>query len=348
MTGIRTEDLRPRLAASLARTLGRGARLCDLKVMEDGHAGLTFGFEAQASGAAAPAGYVLKLGPAGVPRRGSTDVYRQARLLRTLHAAGQPVPDVVWASPDEDELGAPYIVMPRLAGKTFIPWEPHPAFSRAPAEVAALWRQAATALAGLHRLDWRDTLSDWEAPTSLPRELRRWHKLLDHAPDPRWRLTGQALFQVLSDRVPAEAPIGLVHGDFQPGNALFDGGRLIAIVDWDLAAIGPQGMDVGWLLMMGDVQAWAEGWQPVAPLPKSELVEVYHGAGGQALAHLDWYQAFAHFRMGAIACLNLKLHRDGRRHDPIWERFAPSVMRLFEQAQALLAACPPTSDRSPA
>ena len=93
---------------------GASARVRDVGVMEDGHAGLTFGFEVASPDGERLGRYILKLGPAGVPRRGSTDVYRQAGLLRALHGAGLPVPRIAWASPEEQPLGAPFIVMERL------------------------------------------------------------------------------------------------------------------------------------------------------------------------------------------------------------------------------------------
>jgi hypothetical protein len=34
----------------------------------------------------------------------------------------------------------------------------------------------------------------------------------------------------------------------------------------------------------------------------------------------------------------VKLNRDGRRPDLLWERFAPSISTLFARAEALLAA----------
>ena len=68
---------------------------------------------------------------------------------------------------------------------------------------------------------------------------------------------------------------------------------------------------------------------PVAPVSREDLVGAYRQAGGPALSNLDWYQALAHFRLGAIACLNVKLHRTGKRTDSLWERFASSISILF-------------------
>lgn len=330
------QDLAERLG-HLLRTQGApDAVVRDLRVMPDGHAGLTFGLTVTQAGALdGPA--VLKVGPPGVPRRGSTDIYRQARLLQALHSEGLPVPAILLAGADEDRLGGPFILMQKLPGRVFVPWEPDASFPQDAHFVRGLWLQAVRALAGIHRLDWTQVLGDWEAPYTLASELERWHSLLRHAPDPAWGEAGRRVHAALIAQPPPEAPVGLVHGDFQPGNALYEDGRLMGVIDWDLAGIGAQGADVGWLLMMVDPAAWVDGWRPVAPVARDELLAIYREAGGTAVGHLDWFQAFAQFRLGAIACLNVKLHRNGRRHDPLWERFAPAVSSLFARAQALLA-----------
>ena len=40
--------------------------------------------------------------------------------------------------------------------------------------------------------------------------------------------------------------------------------------------------------------------------------------------------------MTAITGLNVKLHRDGRRHDPIWEKFAMAAPYMVRRAFSLL------------
>lgn len=340
MTGIEIQGLVARLGPLVRENAGADAQVNDVVVMEDGHAGLTFGFEVQTpDGACVP--YVLKLAPVGVPHRGSTDVYRQAALLRALHVAGLPAPRVPWASPDDAALGTPFIIMERLPGRTFVIWEPHASFSPDPDFIRSLWLQSAQALARFHQLDWKTSLQDWETPSTLSTELARWTRLLRHAPDPEWAASGTRLAAELVAAVPPERAVGLVHGDFQPGNVLFDQGRLVGVIDWDLAGIGAQGIDVGWMLMMIDPHAWAAGWKPVAPLTRDELLAAYRNANGTALQDLEWYQAFAHFRMAAIACLNVKLHRNGRRPDALWERFAPSISMMLSRAGQLLSASRP-------
>jgi aminoglycoside phosphotransferase (APT) family kinase protein len=327
--------LRARLDKMIQAELGPGYTVRACAPMADGHAGLTWGFDF-----AGPDGVlqsvVLKMSPAGVPRSGSTDIFRQATLLRALHRAGLPVPAIRWASPDEATLGAPFIVMEKLAGRTMVIWQPHASFLDGSLDVPSLWTQTATALGALQDFRWQDELAGWESPASLDAELERWKRLLRHTEDKRSLELANGLLEALTRSVPDNPRVGLVHGDVYPGNVLFDDGRLVALIDWDLAAIAPLGIDVGWLLMMGDVDAWAAGWKPFGAPSRAALLDAYHAEGGPVADDIGWYQAFAHFRMASIAGLNLKLHRSGRRPDDIWERFAPSIPRLLERGPNLI------------
>jgi aminoglycoside phosphotransferase (APT) family kinase protein len=312
-----------------------GYRVEDMDRMADGHAGHTFGLDLRDQ-AGETSRYILKMGPPGVPRRGSADIFRQTPLLKALHSQGLPVPNICWSSADEEELGAPFIVMSRLPGRSLIIWEPDPSFLDGRLVLPELWIAGARALARLHQVRHDIVLAGWEAPTSLLAEVDRWASLVRHSEDPEWQRLLHALGDALRDAMPPDDPVGLVHGDFQPGNILFHEGRIAGIIDWDLAAIGPQGIDVGWYLMMADAECWHPSWRPVTTAPKQDVLRAYEEAGGPALRHSAWYQAFAHFRFCAIAGLNLKLHRNGKREDPMWEKFAISVPFLLGSALDIL------------
>lgn len=334
-----------RVAEGLGRfvraTCGPGSMAEGLRVMEAGHAGLTFGFDLVGPGPAQRRGLVLKLAPPGVRRSGNTDVFRQAPLLRALHGAGLAVPDVPFADPGEQWFGTPFIMMERLVGMPFFVWQPDPAFARGAAAVAPLWEQTIDAMAALHRLDWQHHLGGWEKPRTLREEIVYWDLVLNKAPQPQWIAAGRAVRDRLLATRPDGAPLGLVHGDCQPGNALFEGGRLTGLIDWELASIGSRRLDVGWMMMLADAQSWTDDWRPHCPLTPLQIAQRYAqamGETGEASAGLPWYQALAGYRLGAISCLNVHLHRSGRRRDPTWDRFAPTVPLLFGRAGALLDA----------
>src|SRR6202050_5162722 len=199
-----TASLADRLQRLMESERGARARVTNFGSMEDGHAGLTFGFDLIDSGGAPLGSYVLKTAPIGVTRRGNTDVFRQAPLMRALKQAGLPVPEVPWASPGEDLLGTPFLVMERMPGRVFLVWEPHASFSRDDARVRDLWLQAARLLARVHTVDWQRALPDWEQPQPLHEEVGRWKNVLRHAQDPHWLAAGTERGALLGARVPHE------------------------------------------------------------------------------------------------------------------------------------------------
>lgn len=317
--------------------------------MEAGHAGLTFGFDLVTPGVVAVRGLVLKLAPQGVKRSGNTDVYRQAPLLRALHASGLAVPDVPFASDTEAAFGVPFIIMERLAGEPFFVWEPVAAFDLSDGAVTALWEQTINAMIDLHRFDWKLHLLRWEAPRGLSEELGRWDAILVKSPEPTWITNGRKTYDRLLATLPKNTPVGLVHGDCQPGNALFDDTRMTGLIDWELASIGACWLDVGWMMMLADPASWCDQWRPHCPLSPDEIADRYvlgMHEPDSTRETLRWFQAFAGYRLGAIACLNLHLHRSGRRHDVIWEHFAQVVPQLFARSLELVAQEPLTSGLS--
>ena len=335
------------VARSLARFAeaahGPGSTVEGLRVMEAGHAGLTFGFDLVGPERGRRRGLVLKLAPPGVRRSGNTDVFRQAPLLRALSAAGLPVPGVPYADAGEEWFGTPFIMMERLAGLPFFVWQPDPAFDRSDAAVTPLWEQTIDATAALHRFDWQQHLPDWEAPRDLGDEIVRWDPILAKSPRADWIASGRKVRERLLATRPEGAPIGLVHGDCQPGNALFDGGRLTGVIDWELASIGSRRIDAGWMMMLADRASWPDDWRPCCPLTPQQIAARYAQAMGEVCDDLPWYQAFAGYRLGAISCLNVHLHRSGRRPDETWERFAFAIAPMFGRAAAILDGLPATA-----
>ena len=330
---MRLEEVAAHVERFVAAHYGASACVDRLQVMEAGHAGLTFGFRVvERSGTRVHARLVLKLSPPGVRRAGNTDVFRQAPLLRALHAAGLPVPDVPWAGADETWFGTPFVMMTFLPGLPFFVWQPDARFDRSPPAVAPLWEQGIDALVRLHRFDWRRHLPDWERPTALHDEVTRWDRIVAKAPDRAWLEAAQRVRQALLERMPPDPAPALVHGDFQPGNLLYEGGRMTGIIDWELASIGSPLLDVGWLMMLADPLSWQPDWRPLCPLtPRS--IALRYGAEPAAMA---WWQALAGYRLGAISCLNVHLHRSGRRPDVVWERFASAIPAMFGRAAVLL------------
>ena len=334
------DELRANLATFVARNFGGEAKMENVEPMLGGHAGLTFGFDVlggqTAAGPNDSTGYIIKLAPKGVRREGNTDVYRTAPLLNVLYEEGLPVPNVPFASPDEDEFEVPYVVMEKLKGREFFIWEPHESFDLADDKVAPLWRQVAEVLPRIHQVDWQQKLPNWEKPRELIEEISRWEPIYNKALEPSWAEAADKLRLKLLATMPSTTPRGIVHGDYQPGNALFHEGKLTGIIDWELVRIGSVLLDIGWVMFCADKNFWTDNIKPCVPILPAELADIYQQGMGQSLPDLPWFQALAAYQLGAIACLNVRLHRKKQRIDPMWEEFAQTVPRFYAEALKLL------------
>jgi aminoglycoside phosphotransferase (APT) family kinase protein len=224
---------------------------------------------------------------------------------------------VPFASEDERAFGVPYVVMDRMPGRVYFVWDPHESFVRTPEAAAPLWRQCAEALPRFHRFDWRTRLAGWQEPEPLLDQVKRWQKVYRHSPEPDWIARAERVEELLLASLPDGEPVG--------------------IVDWELSGIGAQLLDVGWLMMAADPESFVDAWHPIHPIPCDEIRAIYEQGMGRRFEAIAWFQAFAGYRLASIGCLNVKLHRTGRRVDPTWERIALGVAQMFERAREILS-----------
>ena len=328
-------EITPCLEAFVKETFGSSSSVSNVQE-SDGHAGLTFLFDV-IDHHSARRGFVIKVPPAGVKLKGNTDVMRQAPLLNALHEAGLPVPAVPHAHAESAWFDRPFIVMERLPGKVFFVWEPHRDFARSGEQALNIWRQCVEQLAALHCFDWRDKLADWEEPEALSSNLNRWRKIYQQGLEVDWITQAERVEQRLADYLPKDYAVGLFHGDFQPGNLLYEQHEFVAVIDWELAGISAPALDVGWMQMVVDRKNWIDAYRPVSPISEEEVMAIYRDRFGHSNEDYLWFQAFAGFRLASIACLNHKLHVTGKRPEPAWEMLGQCITPMLNRALELLA-----------
>ena len=283
-----------------------------------GHAGFSYGVEVGGER------YVLRVPPPGVRVAGPADVLRQGRIMRALAGSGVPVPTVADMGDDPE----PWFAVGWVDGATIRPTDDSPpAFDPPTTHAVAL--DAVRVLRRLHDAPVPDELGDPVAPRDA---VLRWDRFLERAADPELVKDGPELRQRLLDGAPDGARVGVVHGDFQWGNVMADGERVVAVVDWELARVGTVLDDLGWLCVFSDPESW-HGDRVVAGIPSpEELIEAY----GAEPAEVAWHRAFAGYAFGVIIGLNLMLHRRGKRPDPYYEVLAPSAPRMLARARGVL------------
>lgn len=246
--------------------------------------------------------WVLRRPPTGHVLASAHDVVREFRVLDLLAGSPVPVPPVLGCCTDHAVTGADFYVMEYVDG--IVAEDAASAAAIPRASRAAASRAIVDTLAAVHAVDTTTgPLAELRRPGSyLERQLRRWHRQLTAGgvgPGPLW-----AVHDLLTRRMPRERWTGITHGDFRPGNLLIGpDGTVRAVLDWELWTVGDVLADIGWL-----TAAWTSaepfGW---APDPAEGYLDIdtvlarYSGITGRTLDDLPYYQAFALWRLAAIA-----------------------------------------------
>jgi aminoglycoside phosphotransferase (APT) family kinase protein len=306
-----------------------------------GHAGQSYSFELEscAGGTSTRERLVLRLAPEGVRIAGPADVVRQARIMQSLAGTEVPVPPIKWLDNDPRWFARSYFVAGFVTGDKLTLGDRD--FD--PAEQQTSARATIEMLANLHSLPWEPRRAIWGEPFTFADEMKRLDALLDRPTlDPKVAAHAPELRDRLRSTLPHDPRIGCVHGDLQWSNCLYADGRVLAVIDWELAQIGAVLLDLGWLCLFSDHESWVPPAQNEL-LPKhvpspEELTAMYRACVSWPVTDRDarWFRAFAGYRFGVITAFNLMLHRRGKRPDPTWEDIAVSAPRLFEHGLELI------------
>jgi aminoglycoside phosphotransferase (APT) family kinase protein len=278
---------------------------------------------------------VVKVAPPGVPPTAHRDVLRQARILRALAATPVPVPELFF-----EDAGDPPDVPPLFAMSFADGISCEPLFDDVDCgpelAVAQRFRNAATTLAQLHRLEPAAVGLADEAVTGPRDEVERWCRTLETTeaiPAPGWREMAAAL----RFSAPQPMPPAIVHGDFRLGNLLADGSRIAAVIDWEIWSVGDPRVDAGWFLINCDPDTYRRPTRYAGAAPRvDELAATYRDATGREVPELEWFRALACFKSTATWSLIVKHNRRRSSPDPELEAMASVLPHLLSQAGELL------------
>jgi aminoglycoside phosphotransferase (APT) family kinase protein len=338
-----TAELAARAQAA-ARGRWPGATIDGLTRLPGGISSLTFAARLAGTGAGARR-VVIKVAPPGLEPVRNRDVLRQARVLRALHpVAGVNVPEVLC----EDDGQPPLFVMAYVPGEAYEPKWDHADAPPAPAVVATRALAAAAMLARLHGVTPAQIGLGDERALTPGEELERWAALYATAGDDL-RGDERSLAGALGAWIPEPLAPRVLHGDYRLGNMQFQGGRLAAIIDWEIWSVGDPRNDLAWLMMYCDPiaqrvdrrdpanQAAADA-MPVADVLLAEYVR----AGGTPPRDLRWFGALCRYKLGAAMAVLAKRNRRAPDPDPGLELAAQTTPAMLAHALASLTGAPAT------
>jgi aminoglycoside phosphotransferase (APT) family kinase protein len=276
------------------------------EVISGGHSNITY-FVHDAAGRVD----VLRRPPLGAASGNAHNMGREFAIITTLAGSRVPVPQAIALCTDPTVNEAPFYVMSRVPGHVI----------DNPDRVAALLpsgdvRQRASdqivdVLGDLHLIDIDAVGIGGMARRDgfIERQLKRIGEVWE-----RNKTRELPLMDELRGRLQADAPqqryTGIVHSDYRMGNVMFDEtGTLTGVLDWELWTLGDPLADLGFLL-----NNWTEPadttpqvLMQIAPTmaggfaTRAAVLARYAARTGFDLAGIDYYRAFQHWKIAAIA-----------------------------------------------
>ena len=191
---------------------------------------------------------VIRRPPVGAFLPSANDVGREYTYLAALRDTDIPVPEVLGFCDDASVIGAPFYVMRRLHG--LVPHDPGVLAHLSAHEARAAGEDFIRVLKAIHAADI-DAVGLGNAAKRtgyLERQVARWTDQWHRAKDEDDPVIDE-LSERLAAALPASGPVTIVHGDYRLGNVMFDGTRVIGVLDWEMATLGDPLADLGYTLL---------------------------------------------------------------------------------------------------
>ncbi len=185
-------------------------------------------------------------------------------------------------------------------------------------------------------------LAGWGRPDGfLERQLSRWLHQWEAAHTVE-RPTLLRVAERLRHALPPSRRTGIVHGDYKYDNVILaadDPGRIVAILDWEMSTLGDPLCDLGLLLCFWDEpgevpnphSAGATA-RPGFPT-RAEMAQRYADQSGADIGDLDWYIAFADFKLTVILDGNQARYVAGATVGSGFEQIQPFIEPLLDRAE---------------
>jgi aminoglycoside phosphotransferase (APT) family kinase protein len=290
---------------------------------------------------------VVRRPPFGPVAPTAHDMAREYRWLAAVNPFFPLAPRVCALCENPAIVGSVFYVMERHHGIVVRDEEP-PCIRNQPDVRRGVSLAVVDALADLHAIDIATSgLSHLGKPRGfVERQVRGWTE--------RWNrsrtsdvpeMEAVARWLVASLPPNPEQP-AIVHGDFKLDNLMLDPAdpcELVAVLDWEMAAVGDPLVDLGILLAY-----WVSTAPPdhrdalttVTTLPgwltPGELVERYAARSGRDLARLKFYETFALFKIAVVVQQIYFRFVNGQTGDPRFANLGDRVTYLARRAESLL------------
>ena len=283
---------------------------------------------------------VLRRPPIGAKIKTAHDMRREYRILSHLYPVYKKVPRPLLFCEDEEILGTPFYVMERVTGIILRAQKPQ-GINLSPEVMRRLSETFVENLVEIHEIDYAAAgLADLGSPQGyVKRQVEGWTKRYYNA-----RTDDVPAIERLADWLhqnqPAESErAALIHNDYKYDNLVLapeDLGRVVAVLDWEMATIGHPlmefGTSLGYWVETTDPEEWQRYGFGLTSLPgsftRSELLNYYSRRTGRRIDDPVFYFAYGLLKIAVIVQQIYFRYQKGLTRDP-----------RFAQLGALVKAC---------
>ena len=227
-----------------------------------------------------------------------------------------PVPPVRWIESDPAVIGSPFFVMTRVDG--VVPPDVMPytfgdnwLYDASPEQQRRLQDTSIGVLAGLHSIEGGADRFGFLASTSpgdtpLRRHVAHTHEWYEFARDRAMRssLVEDGFAWLEANWPGTEGDAVLSWGDSRIGNMMYRDFEPVAVLDWEMAGIGPRELDLGWMVFSHMVfeqlaQNFELGGMPDF-LRADDAAATYEALTGVTPHDLEWFTVYAAVQWGIV------------------------------------------------
>ena len=260
---------------------------------------------------------------------------QQYRVIQLMHDHGEvPVARPLWFETDGSILGAPFFVMEKVSGRVAVSFPPYSRegwlFDTPPADRRRIWEDAVRQLAAIQRVPvaLAGFLELPGGPDMFNQEVERWRRFVAWVDPASERGLLRDTFERLLGAGPVNRAEGIVWGDSRLGNMMIGADcKVAAVMDWEQPSLGGALHDLGWWLWTDHNQTTAQGIAPLEGMgSREETIALWREVSGKSAVDVDWYEAFACFKMECLAIRMMALRGMQLRAEP-----GSNTARLLEK-----------------
>ena len=293
---------------------------------------------------------VVRRPPFGVKAKSAHSMVREFRVMSALKPWYAAVPIALFYSDDNSVIGSEFYVMERVDGELVgagIPehWGFDPSDTRR--FCVAFWDK----LIELHQVDYAAAgLADFGRPQGyIDRQIEGWNGRYQRARTADVDEFADIQQWLLDAKPQHQGRAAIIHGDFRIDNVMVDSNdhfRIVAVLDWELSALGDPLMDLGNALAY-----WVHADDPEflralkmhpsdAPgmLRREEILALYSERTGLDTEDFCFYLVYGYFRNAVILQQIYYRYFHGQTKDRRFAKFGQITQLLGEHCRTLINA----------